>query len=78
MRLKNINPIHNPQGPYMNIAQKILIIAAFGLVMPVAQAADSVATVNGKPIKQSLMDYIVKDSSGVTRPSVQISKINLS
>ncbi|HZV98459.1 MAG TPA: peptidylprolyl isomerase [Methylophilaceae bacterium] len=36
--------------------------AAFGLLQP-AQAADSVATVNGKPIKQSLVDYIVRDAT---------------
>ena len=47
----------------MNIAQKTLIAASFSLILPVAHAADAVATVNGKPIKQSLMDYIVRDAT---------------
>ena len=39
-----------------------LLIAFLGM-LPVAQAADAaVATVNGKPIKQSLLDFIVKDA----------------
>ena len=47
----------------MNIAQKTLLAASFSLILPVAHAADTVATVNGKPIKQSLMDYIIKDAT---------------
>ncbi len=48
----------------MNIAQKTLLAATFSLLLPTAQAADNtVATVNGKPIKQSLMDFIVKDAT---------------
>lgn len=48
----------------MNRTQKTVLAIAFGLLLPTAQAADNtVATVNGKPIKQSLMDYIVKDAS---------------
>lgn len=40
----------------------VLLIASLGM-FPVAQAADAaVATVNGKPIKQSLLDFIVKDA----------------
>ncbi len=39
-----------------------LLITSLG-IFPVAQAADAaVATVNGKPIKQSLLDFIVKDA----------------
>jgi peptidyl-prolyl cis-trans isomerase C len=39
-----------------------LLITSLGM-FPVAQAADAaVATVNGKPIKQSLLDFIVKDA----------------
>jgi len=42
-----------------------LLITSLGM-LPVAQAADAavaaVATVNGKPIKQSLLDFIVKDA----------------
>jgi peptidyl-prolyl cis-trans isomerase C len=42
-----------------------LLITSPGM-LPVAQAADAavaaVATVNGKPIKQSLLDFIVKDA----------------
>jgi peptidyl-prolyl cis-trans isomerase C len=38
------------------------ILLAGSVALPVA-AADSVATVNGKPIKQSLYDYIVKDAN---------------
>ena len=40
----------------------LLLIAAFTLNTP-AMAADAVATVNGKPIKQSLFDFIVKDAT---------------
>lgn len=48
----------------MNIAQKTLLAASFSLLLPTAYAADNtVATVNGKPIKQSLMDYIIKDAT---------------
>ena len=48
----------------MNLIQKSVLAAAFGLLAPVALAAgNNVATVNGKPIKQSLMDYIVKDAT---------------
>jgi peptidyl-prolyl cis-trans isomerase C len=48
----------------MNLIQKFVLAGAFGLLAPVALAAgNNVATVNGKPIKQSLMDYIVKDAT---------------
>lgn len=48
----------------MNRTQKTVLAIAFGLLLPTAQAANNaVATVNGKPIKQSLMDYIVKDAT---------------
>lgn len=48
----------------MNLTRNILAALAFGLLLPSAQAADGVAaTVNGKPIKQSLMDYIIKDAT---------------
>ncbi|OAJ71060.1 peptidylprolyl isomerase [Methylobacillus sp. MM3] len=48
----------------MNLTQKTLLAIAFGLLLPSAQAADAnVATVNGKPIKQSLVDYIAKDAT---------------
>ncbi|HSI21757.1 MAG TPA: peptidylprolyl isomerase [Methylophilaceae bacterium] len=48
----------------MNLTQKTLLAVAFGLMLPSAQAADTnVATVNGKPIKQSLVDYIAKDAT---------------
>lgn len=42
-------------------AAAVLLINLFGA--SVTLAADSVATVNGKPIKQSLYDYIVKDAN---------------
>lgn len=45
----------------MNILNKTLIAAAFALAVPGAQAAD--ITVNGKPIKQSLIDYVLKDAT---------------
>jgi len=45
----------------MNILNKTLIAAAFVLAVPGAQAAD--ITVNGKPIKQSLIDYVLKDAT---------------
>jgi peptidyl-prolyl cis-trans isomerase C len=38
------------------------VMLASSVALP-ATAADSVATVNGKPIKQSLYDYIVKDAN---------------
>lgn len=48
----------------MNLTQKTLLAVAFGLLLPTAHAAGTVAaTVNGKQIKQSLMDYIVKDAT---------------
>ena len=48
----------------MNLTQKTLLAVAFGLLLPSAQAADAnIATVNGKPIKQSLVDYIAKDAT---------------
>lgn len=48
----------------MNLTQKTLLAVAFGLMLPVAHAAEgTVATVNGKPIKQSLVDYIAKDAT---------------
>lgn len=48
----------------MNLTRNTLLAVAFGLLLPAAQAADStVATVNGKPLKQSLVDYIVKDAT---------------
>lgn len=40
----------------------LLVTAALSMLQP-ALAADSVATVNGKPIKQSLVDFIVKDAT---------------
>lgn len=48
----------------MNFSHKTLLAIAFGMLLPAAQAADNVAaTVNGKPIKQSLVDYILKDAT---------------
>ncbi|HYG31610.1 MAG TPA: peptidylprolyl isomerase, partial [Methylophilaceae bacterium] len=51
----------------MKISQhKSLSLAAALLVGAMtfpAAAAESVATVNGKPVKQSLYDYIVKDAN---------------
>lgn len=40
----------------------LLLTLAFGLSQP-AFAENAVATVNGKPIKQSIYDYIVKDAT---------------
>src|SRR3990167_2814918 len=52
------------QGTQMTFTHKTLLAIAFGLLLPTAQAADGVAaTVNGKPIKQSLMDFIIKDAN---------------
>ena len=46
----------------MTFTQRTLIaLAIAGLITPAAFAADP-ATVNGKPIKQSLVDYILKDA----------------
>ena len=47
----------------MKLILNTLIALAALSMMPSALAADSVATVNGKPIKQSLVDYIVKDAT---------------
>ncbi|HEU4707834.1 MAG TPA: peptidylprolyl isomerase, partial [Methylophilaceae bacterium] len=48
-------------SPFKSLALAAMLFAgAFTLS---ASAADSVATVNGKPIKQSLYDYIVKDAT---------------
>jgi peptidyl-prolyl cis-trans isomerase C len=48
-----------------SIKLTLLAVAATIFLLPVAQAADSapVATVNGKAIKQSLVDFILKDAS---------------
>lgn len=48
----------------MEIKQLFLSIAAFSALAftPVIYAADAAATVNGKPIKQSWVDYIMKDA----------------
>ena len=45
----------------MNLTRKTLLAAAFALALPSAHAAD--ASVNGKPIKQSLIDYVLKDAT---------------
>lgn len=46
------------------IARSTLLAGAFALLLPAAHAADpAAATVNGKVIKQSLVDYIAKDAS---------------
>lgn len=48
----------------MKIAQSsTLLLAALILINPAFAAESAVAKVNGKPIKQSLFDYIVKDAS---------------
>jgi peptidyl-prolyl cis-trans isomerase C len=50
----------------MNITKNTLLVLAFSMLLPAAQAADNVAvaaTVNGKPIKQSLPDYIIKEAT---------------
>jgi peptidyl-prolyl cis-trans isomerase C len=48
----------------MKINQLLVTIAAFSTLAftPVLYAADSAATVNGKPIKQTWVDYITKDA----------------
>ena len=46
----------------MKFTQTLIAIAILSLA-PSAFAADSVATVNGKPIKQSVYDYIAKDAT---------------
>ncbi|PPD17692.1 MAG: peptidylprolyl isomerase [Methylotenera sp.] len=48
----------------MKITQIFVAIAALSVltVSPAVYAADSVATVNGKPIKQTWVDYIMKDA----------------
>ena len=40
----------------------LLLLATLSFALP-AHAGDAVATVNGKPIKQSLFDFIVKDAT---------------
>lgn len=47
----------------MTFTQRTLIaLAVAGLMAPAAYAADVAATVNGKPIKQSLVEFILKDA----------------
>lgn len=46
----------------MKFTQTLIALAILSLA-PVAFAADSVATVNGKQIKQSVYDYIAKDAA---------------
>ncbi|MGZ8982590.1 MAG: peptidylprolyl isomerase [Methylotenera sp.] len=45
----------------MKFTQTLIAVAILALA-PSAFAADTVATVNGKPIKQSVYDYIAKDA----------------
>jgi peptidyl-prolyl cis-trans isomerase C len=48
----------------MHMTKRLLIATALlGLLVPAAQAAEPAATVNGKPIKQSLVDFILKDAA---------------
>jgi peptidyl-prolyl cis-trans isomerase C len=44
------------------IQRTLFVLAIAGLMAPAAYAADVAATVNGKPIKQSLVDFILKDA----------------
>lgn len=45
------------------IARLSLLAGSLALLLPIAAAAtEAVATVNGKPIKQSLVDYIMQDA----------------
>lgn len=46
----------------MKFTQTLIAVAVLSLA-PAAFAADSVATVNGKAIKQSVYDYIAKDAT---------------
>ena len=46
----------------MKFTQTLIAIAILSLTNS-AFAADSIATVNGKPIKQSVYDYIAKDAT---------------
>jgi len=46
----------------MKLTQTLIAIAVLSLA-PSAYAADTIATVNGKPIKQSIYDYIAKDAT---------------
>ncbi len=46
----------------MKFSQTLIAVAILSLTST-AFAADNVATVNGKPIKQSLFDYIAKDAT---------------
>lgn len=43
--------------------KRLTLAAALMLASSLTMAAENIATVNGKPIKQSLYDYIVKDAS---------------
>ncbi|HEY0268438.1 MAG TPA: SurA N-terminal domain-containing protein, partial [Methyloradius sp.] len=46
------------------LAGSAIIALSASVMLPSAQAADAViATVNGKPIKQSTYDFIVKDAT---------------
>ncbi|MDR2220694.1 MAG: peptidylprolyl isomerase [Methylobacillus sp.] len=48
----------------MKKSYQLLLAAALSMLATVAMAAaGNVATVNGKPVKQSLMDYLVKDAT---------------
>ncbi len=60
----------------MNFKQRTLIaLAVAGLMVPAAYAADPV-TVNGKPIKQSLVDFILKDAKGQADDNAKAAVIN--
>lgn len=47
----------------MKLCHTTLLALALALALPGAHAADIAATVNGKPIKQSLVDYALKSAA---------------
>lgn len=47
----------------MKLVHKPLIALIFTLLSHQTLAADNIATVNGKPIKQSMLDFIIKDET---------------
>ncbi len=46
----------------MKLTQTLIALAIVSMSLP-SMATDSLATVNGKPIKQSLLDYIIRDAA---------------
>jgi peptidyl-prolyl cis-trans isomerase C len=60
----------------MKFIRTLIAAVIAGLMIPAAYAADTAATVNGKPIKQSLVDFILKDAKGPVDDNTKTQVVN--